>query len=235
VVAVADTLPSGAMASLRVAAYNVHGFRGGTRAIAEVLGPEEPDVLLLNEVGILGFRLWRFRRRMAMHRASGLGRIRPVRNAVLVRRPWHLVGKHVERFPRHGGVQRGVVFALARRAGQRVTLASVHLGLSAREREAHAHHLTDVLAGVPHPVVLGGDLNEGPEGDAASWIAERYWDTFEKGTEGEGHTFPAKAPRARIDYLFVSDGITAERAWVGSAATSASDHLPLFAQLDVGG
>jgi endonuclease/exonuclease/phosphatase family metal-dependent hydrolase len=223
------------MASLRVVAYNVHGFRGGTRALAEVLGPEEPDVLLLNEVGIFGFRLRRFGRRMRMERASGLGRVRPVRNAVLVRRPWHLVGKHVERLPRHGGVQRGVVFALARRAGQRVTLASVHLGLSAREREAHAHQLTDLLAGVPHPLVLGGDLNEGPEGAAASWIAERYWDAFGRSAEGEGQTFPAGAPRTRIDYVFVSDGVRVERVWVGSAAASASDHLPLFAQLAVGG
>jgi endonuclease/exonuclease/phosphatase family metal-dependent hydrolase len=223
------------MASLRVVAYNVHGFRGGIRALAEVLGQEPPDVLLLNEVGFFGFRLWRFRRRMGMDRASGLGRVRPVRNAVLVRRPWHLAGKHVERFTRHGGVQRGVVFALARRAGQRVTLASVHLGLSAREREAHAHQLTDLLAGVPHPLVLGGDLNEGPEGVAASWIGERYWDAFGRSAEGEGHTFPAGAPRARIDYVFVSDGVTVERVWVGKAAASASDHLPLFAQLAVGG
>ena len=223
------------MATLRVAAYNVHGFRGGTGAIAEALGEDPPDVLLLNEVGILGIRLRQFRRRMGMDRASGLGRIRPVRNAVLVRRPWRLVGKHVERFPRHGGVQRGVVFALARRAGVRVTLASVHLGLSGREREAHARHLTDLLAGVPHPLVLGGDLNEGPEGAAASWIAGRYWDAFGRTGEGEGHTFPAGGPRARIDYVFVSEGITAERAWVGGGGgTAASDHLPVFVQLSVG-
>lgn len=222
------------MATLRVAAYNVHGFRGGTAAIAEALGEQPPDVLLLNEVGILGFRLRRFRRRMGMDRASGLGRIRPVRNAVLVRRPWRVVGKHVERFPRQGGVQRGVVFALARRAGLRVTLASVHLGLSGREREDHARHLTDLLAGVPHPLVLGGDLNEGPDGAAASWIGERYWDAFGRTAEGKGHTFPAGRPRARIDYVFVSDGITVERAWVGSGGTAASDHLPVFANLSVG-
>jgi endonuclease/exonuclease/phosphatase family metal-dependent hydrolase len=224
------------MATLRVAAYNVHGFRGGTGAIAEALGEDPPDVLLLNEVGILGVRLRRFRRRMGMVRASGLGGIRPVRNAVLVRRPWRLVGKHVERFPRHGGVQRGVVFALARRAGLRVTLASLHLGLSGREREDHARHLTDLLAGVPHPLVLGGDLNEGPEGAAALWIAERYWVAFGRSGEGEGHSFPAGGPRARIDYVFVSEGITVERAWVGGDddRMAPSDHLPVFVHLSVG-
>jgi endonuclease/exonuclease/phosphatase family metal-dependent hydrolase len=223
------------VATVRVAAFNVHGFRAGTRRLAEALAPERPDVLLLNEVGFLGVRLWRFGRRMGMARLSGLGRLRPVRNAVLGREPWRLVGKHVERLPRHaGGVQRGLVFALARRAGQRVTFGAIHLGLSGRERERHARELTDLLAGVPHPVVLGGDLNEGPAGAAAAWIAERYWDAFARAGEGPGETFPATGPRARIDYVFVSAGITVERAWVGQPVGEGSDHLPVFADLDVG-
>lgn len=225
------------MARLRVAAYNVHGFRAGTRAVAEALREHHPDVLLLNEVGYLGIRLWVFRRRMGMARASGLRPFRPVRNAVLVRPPWRLVGKHVERLPRgETHIQRGMVFALARRAGQRLTLVALHLGLSGREREGHARHLTDVLAGVPHPLILGGDLNEGPEGSAASWIAERYWDPFiDRAGDPDAYTFPAHEPRARIDYLFVSDGVEVERAWVGEPPNEASDHLPVFADLRVGG
>jgi endonuclease/exonuclease/phosphatase family metal-dependent hydrolase len=224
------------VARLRVAAYNVHGFRAGTRAVAEALRQHEPDVLILNEVGYFGLRLWRFRRRMGMARASGLRPFRPVRSAILARPPWRLVGKHVERLPREETrVQRGMVFALARRAGQRLTLVALHLGLSGRERERHARHVTDVVAGVPHPVVLGGDLNEGPDGSAASWISERFWDPFADGaSDPEALTFPAREPRARIDYLFVSEGIEVERVWVGQAS-EASDHLPVFADLRVGG
>jgi endonuclease/exonuclease/phosphatase family metal-dependent hydrolase len=224
------------MASLRVAAYNVHGFRAGTGAVAEVLAAEQPDVAILNEVGFLGLRLRRCARLLGMELASGLWRIRPVRNAVLARPPWRIVGKHVERLPRHaGGVQRGVVFALARRAGRRLTLGAVHLGLSGREREIHVRELTDLLAGVPHPVIFGGDLNEGPEGAASAWIAGRFWDAFARGGEGQGATFPAGEPRARIDYVFVSDGLEVERAWVGTGAGEASDHLPVFADIAVGG
>ena len=47
------------MPTVRVAAYNVHGFRAGPRTVAEALGEESPDVALLNEVGILGLRLQR--------------------------------------------------------------------------------------------------------------------------------------------------------------------------------
>jgi endonuclease/exonuclease/phosphatase family metal-dependent hydrolase len=224
------------MATLRVAAYNVHGFRAGAATVAEALAEEEPDVAILNEVGFLGFRLRRCARLLGMEQVSGLRRIRPVRNAVLARPPWRIVGKHVERLPRHAGsVQRGVVFALARRAGRRLTLGAVHLGLSQRERELHARELTDLLAGVPHPVIFGGDLNEGPDGPASAWIAGRYWDAFSRRGEGEGATFPASEPRARIDYVFVSDGLEIERVWVGTGAGETSDHLPVFADVVVAG
>ena len=223
------------MPTLRVAAYNVHGFRAGTSAVADALAGEEPDVAILNEVGFLGFRLRRCASLLGMEHVSGLWRMRPVRNAVLARRPWRIVGKHVERLPRHAGsIQRGVVFALARRAGRRLTVGAVHLGLSQRERELHARELTDLLAGVPHPVIFGGDLNEGPDGPASAWIAGRYWDAFARQGEGEGATFPAAEPRARIDYVFVSDGLEVERIWVGAGASETSDHLPVFADVLLG-
>lgn len=224
------------MAAVRVVAFNVHGFRAGTGVVARALTAEEPDVALLNEVGILGVRLARFARLMGMQATSGVPGFRPVRNAVLCRPPWRIVGRHVDRLPRHaGGVRRGVVFALARRAGQRLTLGSVHLGLSGRERAGHARTLTDLLSGVPHPVVMGGDLNEEPDGEAAAWIAGRYWDAYDRAGAGLGMTFPAHSPRARIDYIFVSDGIHVERAWVGEPVGPGSDHLPVFADLTVGG
>jgi endonuclease/exonuclease/phosphatase family metal-dependent hydrolase len=224
------------MAAVRVVAFNVHGFRAGPRVLADALAEREPDVALLNEVGILGLRLRRFARLMGMQAASGVPGFRSVRNAVLCRPPWRIVGKHVERLPRDGGgVRRGVVFALARRAGQRLTLGSIHLGLSGRERARHARALTDILSGVPHPVVIGGDLNEEPAGEAAAWIADRYWDAFGRTGQGPGPTFPAHQPRARIDYIFVSEGIRVERCWVGEPLGPGSDHLPVFADLAVGG
>lgn len=215
-------------------AWNVHGFRGGPRRLADAVAGERPDVVFLNEVGYLSFRLRRFARRLGMARASGLRPWRPVPDAVLVRPPWRIVDHRLLRLPRHGRtIRRGAVIAVAGRAGTRLTAVSVHLGLSDPERRSHAEALTDVLAAERPPVLVGGDVNEGPQGRAARWLAERYWDAFAAAGEGEGATFPATEPGVRIDYLFVSSGVTVERAWVGPAA-GPSDHLPVFADVVVG-
>ena len=223
---------------IRLLAWNVHGFRAGAGRLAGALAEEGPDVVFLNEVGYLGLRLRRFARGLGMDRASGLGPWRPVPDAVLVRPPWRIVSHRLLRLPRQGRtIRRGAVIAVLGRAGTRLTAVAVHLGLSDPERRRHAEVLTDVLAAERQPVLLGGDLNEGPEGRATAWLADRYWDAFAAAGEGDGPTFPAAGPRARIDYLFVSEGATVERAWVGGEAGGArlSDHLPVFADVRVGG
>lgn len=214
-------------------AYNVQGFRGGARDMAVAVEAESPDVLLLNETRYLGFRLRRFARRLGMERAAGTRLIRPVPNAVLARPPWRVIRHEVVVLPRvRRTLRRGVVTAVIGRAGTRIAVAAVHLGLSEGERAEHARVLTDLLAGRQERAILGGDLNEGPDGRAATWIAERYWDAFARAGQGPGHTFPSVEPHARIDYLFISDGLTAERAWVGGDGfVGISDHRPVLADL----
>lgn len=220
---------------MRVVVYNVHGFRAGVRRVAEAISDEWPDIVLLNEVRFR-WRLRRFANLLGMDRASGLRWWRPVTNAVLVRPPWRVVGKRLHRFTWNRRKQRGVVIGRVGHAGVRLTLASVHLGVSDRERVQHATELTDALAGITTPVLLGGDLNETPDRPAARWIAERYWDAFERAGVGPSETFPTTDPRARIDYLFVSEGVQVQRAWVGGGpkVQEASDHLSVWAEVELG-
>jgi endonuclease/exonuclease/phosphatase family metal-dependent hydrolase len=216
---------------LRVMVWNVHGFRAGVAAIGDAVASAEPDVLILNETRYLGFRLRRFSRRLGLSQAAGTGLWRPIPNAILVRPPWRIVRHEKVVLPRsRRTIRRGVVTATIGRAGTRLQVTAVHLGLSGGERREHARLLTDALAGT-RPLILGGDLNEGPDGPAASWIGGRYFDAC----AGCGSTFPSTAPRARIDYLFVSDGVRVERAEVGGPdVASLSDHLPVLAELIVG-
>lgn len=216
-------------------AYNVHGYRAGMARVAEAIAAEAPDVVFLNEAGYLGFGVARLARRLRMERASGARLRRSIPNAVLVRPPWRVVERQVAVFGREGRtLRRGAVVAVIGRAGMRVTAVAVHLGLAGAERLRHVRELTDLLAGRHGRTLMGGDLNEGPDGRAVAWISQRYWDAFAGAGDGDGYTFPSREPRARIDYLFVSEGIRVDRAWVGAAA-KASDHLPVIADIVVTG
>ncbi len=215
--------------------WNAHGFRAGVSAAAKALGRHEPEVVLLNEVGWSGWRLRRLARALDARAASGLRLLRwGVTNAVLIRPPWRLLRARTIGLPRRAGPRRGVVAALIGRSGYRLTAASVHLGLSDPERLAHARILTDrILPGLRAPVLLGGDLNEQPEGRAASWLADRLWDAFPAVGEAPGETFPATDPRARIDYLLLPEDVKVARAFVDRGAAEASDHLPLVVDLEL--
>jgi endonuclease/exonuclease/phosphatase family metal-dependent hydrolase len=218
---------------LRVMTWNVHGFRAGTRAIAEAVRAEDPDLIILNETGYLGFRLRRFARRLDLEGSTGATLRWRIPNAVLARRPWRVVRGEVAVFPRRGRtVRRGAVMALTGRAGHRLWVVSVHLGLSGRERISHARALTDLLA-TRDPAIVGGDLNEDAAGEAALWIAKRYWDAAAESAEAA--TFPASEPRSRIDFVFVSQGIRVQRTWTGDARfVGLSDHLPVMVDLALG-
>lgn len=224
------------MTRLRLMAYNVHGFRAGVRRVAQAVAAELPDIALLNEVRWPG-RLRAFARLMGMNPVSGVRVFGGVPNAVLLRPPWRGVRVRIHHFARRGPTtRRGLVAVQARRAGLLVTAVAVHLGLSDAERVRHARELTDLVAGTEPPVLVGGDLNESPDAPAVSWVAERLWDAQGLAGEGPGLTFPSPEPRARVDYLFVSEGIRVERCWVGAGPefTEASDHLPVFADVVVG-
>lgn len=221
------------MAGLRVLIHNVHGFRAGVGRVAAAVVGERPDLALLNEVGRTRGKVRRYCRLLDMEGVSGIGLLRSIPNAVAARPPWRVGEWRTVRLSREGRlIPRGTVLASVRGPGS-LTVASVHLGLANRERLRHAREVTDLVSGERGALILGGDLNEGPEGPAVAWMSARLWDAFAGGGEGPGETFPAREPRVRIDYLFVSEGVRVERAWVGGGDPAASDHLPLFADLEV--
>jgi endonuclease/exonuclease/phosphatase (EEP) superfamily protein YafD len=81
-------------------------------------------------------------------------------------------------------------------------------------------------------VVVGGDLNATPDMRAVVRIAGDLRDAWSHAGRGEGATFPAFAPAARIDYVFVGHPGTIVRATVGAEGSSeASDHLPVVVDL----
>lgn len=217
---------------VRVASFNVRSFRGGVAEAATSLGEPVPSIALLQECGRQG-RLERFARAVggaAIASGWSFGRMR---NAVVFGSDWRITGAPiVHEFRRQGrAIPRGLVAVRLRAKTAEVTAVSAHLGLSAEERERHARELLEVIAGLRAPLVLGVDVNEGPEESAARLLSARMADTFASAGRGSGETFPADGPAARIDVLFASDRIQVVDAWVAPAG--GSDHRAVLADLEV--
>jgi endonuclease/exonuclease/phosphatase family metal-dependent hydrolase len=215
-----------------VVTFNVESFRAGGEAIRVPLAELVPDVVLIQECRSRR-ATGRLARALGMECVTSHRRLSRVRNAVLFRGPWRMTEVEINELSRRERTpRRGVIAAHLWRPGYRLTAASAHLGLSGQERERHAVELTDLLSGVNGPVVIGADLNEGPSNPAARWVEGRFFDGFAGAGAGNGATFPAHSPTARIDYVFVSDGVAVERVWVPDIAT-ASDHRPVAADLEL--
>lgn len=220
---------------LRVLVYNVHGFRDGPGGVAQVVELVRPDVALLNETGSRR-SLRAFAMGVNMQDASDPWSpfARRVKDAVLVRSPWRILEHRLHRFSGTDRMYpRGVLLAHVSRAGERAWVASLHLGLRPVDRVANAKELAALVRALGEPVVIGGDCNELPDGRAIGFLSERFGDAWLLGGDVAGETFPASDPTARIDYLFVSEGVRVERASVpgGELVRIASDHRPVVADL----
>jgi endonuclease/exonuclease/phosphatase family metal-dependent hydrolase len=163
---------------------------------------------------------------------------RRVKDAVLVKTPWTILDHRQHRF--EGGPwlsPRGALVATLGCGDARLLAVSTHLGLHPRERLADARALAGLVEDAGTPIVAGGDLNERPDGRAVGFLSERFRDAWLLGGDADGETFPADEPTARIDYLFVSEGIVVERVLVppGPDVREASDHRPLVAELTLPG
>jgi endonuclease/exonuclease/phosphatase family metal-dependent hydrolase len=220
---------------VRVVVYNVRAFRDGLANVAAVIRRLRPDLLLLNETGGRR-RLRRLARAAEMRPApdpwSPLRR--RVKNAVLVRPPWRAGDHRLIRFAgSRRGYPRGALVAEVVHPESRAWAVAVHLGLHPLERHRHAEELVEALGELEGPILLGGDLNERPDGRAATLLADRFGDTWLLGGDVAGETFPADEPTARIDYLFVSEGVRVERVMVPPTpdVRSASDHRPIVAEV----
>ncbi|MEP7035992.1 MAG: hypothetical protein ABI934_10420, partial [Actinomycetota bacterium] len=130
--------------------------------------------------------------------------------------------------------QRGYALGQVRRPGYPwVSFVSIHLGLEAAERARHAAALMKALTG-DGPLVVAGDLNEGPDGQAWMTVGRRL-----RVVTGEAPTFPATNPHRRPDAIFASPTLpavpTVPISLDPADLASATDHLPVWVDLDLTG
>jgi endonuclease/exonuclease/phosphatase family metal-dependent hydrolase len=230
---------------IKVASYNIHKGVGLDRRrnperILEVLREIDADIVALQEADR------RFGDREAVlphHLLADHGDWRAVDfgmralslgwhgNAILIRKSAELLGCEPIHLP--SLEPRGSVMAEVGTAIGPVRVVGMHLDLSGlwRRRQAAAimTHVDNCHA--RHPTVLMGDLNEWTA--AAGCLRDFSRDYAMAAT---GASFHARRPVGRLDRIMASRALRIVACGVHASATArkASDHLPIWATLDLG-
>jgi len=214
-------------AGLRLVSWNVRSLRDDSAGVAAVLRDLRPDVALVQEAPrLLGGR-WACRR-LALR--AGLVRVvggaPAAGNLLLVSPRVRVVQATALRLPRRPRLhRRGAVTAVLDVAGVRLAVLGTHLDLAAAARLDSARRLRRVPA--PQvPLVVGADLNEEPGGAAWSALSHGLVDA----AAACGPTFPLRAPRRRIDAVFVDPRLAVVQAQVLRPGP-VTDHLPVVVDL----
>lgn len=223
--------------TVRIASYNLRALRDDTAAAAEVVRVVDPDVLLLQEVPrhpASSYRISAFARDAGLmwsgrgHRLAGTSVLTGL--GVMATD----VVDHPIPVPLGGNPRTYSLTRVSAPGAGTFTAVSVHLPLEAGLRLAHVQRLLHDLDEDPLTdtdlLVVGGDLNEGPDGAAWELLASRL-----RPVGPEAATYPAARPQHRIDALFAGPGLrVADRGGPAPGQDrmrAASDHLPVWVDL----
>jgi len=133
-----------------------------------------------------------------------------------------------------GGEQRGLLEGQIKVRGIPVRVFNTHLQHDSQvERLAQVGRIRQVLATANESVVLLGDLNATPDTPEIGGLTDLLIDAWVTAGVGDGFTFDAATPQARIDYVMSSGNVVARTAAV--VTTDAADHLPVVADLALPG
>jgi endonuclease/exonuclease/phosphatase family metal-dependent hydrolase len=228
------------MPTVRLLSYNIRSLRDNARAVVRVILEARPDIVCIQEAP--RFVLWRTRCRFLAYRC----RLRWIAggrdagaNLILVRRGVRRLGRHDVTFSLDRGLHvRGAAIAVLAFGGGRLVVAGTHLDLMAAPRLRHASELAAALAkaaGGGVPVIVAGDINEGPDGPAWTAMTELGVDAFHEAGVDRAWTYPAVKPVKQIDGVFVSRPATVRKAEVPDNADVriASDHRPVLVEVSV--
>lgn len=227
--------------TVRVASYNLRGFRDDLAAATRVVRVIAPDVLCLQEVP---------RHPFAGHRVSDLAQACGLLwsgdhgdgggTTVFTSLRLDVDGSAHVRLPvSRGHGTRGYAVTRVTLPGHRpLRVASLHLGLDARERVRQVAAVLEALTGAGSgsgPLVVAGDLNEGSDGAAWGRLAAAL-----RPVSPDRPTFPARVPTHRIDAVFAPSeldqpghGPQVDLRLAPEDLVRATDHLPVWADLEL--
>ena len=239
--------PATKRSKLRVMTYNIHVGMGvdqklDLQRIADVINHEQPDLVGLQEVD------------RGVRRTQGVDEIVELSKAtkmnyafahnldyqggaygvaILSRFPIELTD-HRKYENRREAERRGMLRVEVMVAGRKVNFVTTHLDYQfADGRLFETDQLLRFLADKEGPIILVGDFNDEPTGEAYRLATSKFQDAWvARKTKESGFSYPSDKPAKRIDYIFfrASDGIKVKKTWI--VRTLASDHLPVVADLE---
>lgn len=131
--------------------------------------------------------------------------------------------------------RRGMIRVEVELAGRTINFVTTHLDYQFDDgRLFETEQMLKFLAGIKGPLIVVGDFNDAPSGNAYKLMLGRFDDAWAGGAnKDEGLSYPADKPVKRIDYVFTrrADRLKAKKAWLVN--TLASDHLPVVADIEL--
>lgn len=224
--------------------YNIHHSQNGGILVAEIR-KAKPDIVFLQEANPL--LNWSSAISEFMHCNPNWRLIDYGELAILSRYP---IKEHaISRMECTTG--RITVRAVLDVDGRNVTAIDVHLNLSlhsgltdprrvsvagclnaaSRTRLVQLGALLSITRDASDPLIVAGDFNTPPRGEVYRRLSATMTDAFGYAGWGLGCTFRSDVPAMRIDYVFLGNGVRAERCW--APHTEASDHLPMVADVEL--
>lgn len=228
---------------LRILSYNIHGCIGRGRkedaeAVLEVIRRADADIVALQEVqddddAARSFlnALDRLGYAAVIHGPTMRKPGGHYGNVLMTRHP--VVSEQRLDISYPGKEPRGAIRARVSIGGMGVEILATHLGLGIRERRAQLRMLADALPDweteAADVVRIGmGDFNEWMPGARSRRLLGRLF-----GHSPKVATFPAAFPLIALDRIHVRPraALAFIGAFRGAGASSASDHLPLLAEV----
>ncbi|MCF8470870.1 MAG: endonuclease/exonuclease/phosphatase family protein [Parvibaculum sp.] len=226
---------------LRVLSWNVHGGVGPDRRydfarIVELIRRHNPDVIALQEIdsrgrGGDGPPLSLLREALGEHAAEARTISAPdghYGHIIVSRFPLSTTRLHDLSFGSRE--PRCAIATQVETSSGCVRLVTTHLGLSIRERRSQSARLAALARGASGPCIMMGDFNDW---FSFGWVRRRLktvlpWRTRER-------TFPAWYPLLRLDRVYCSASVRIVKSWTDERASRISDHLPIIADISLGG